>query len=614
MLQNNPNTPPNPGQNNPGKNLYEQGVDELKKGVEKAFNSFTEAYQAIDRQIRDSTAKLAGTFGTTQQAVRGLRQEFAIASPRVVELGGNLKDVEIIQENIAKQLGTNTITLGETVGDLFAGAQALGITSENVGGVVRSFADAGIEVVKIKENFQETVDISRRVGVNAGAVFQNVQTNLSKLNEYGFQNGAAGLAKMAAQAAGLRINMNEIFQFAENVFDPEKAVDMVSAFQRMGVAAGDLADPFRLMYLASEDVGELQNQVVQMTQKFTYFDEKSKEFKVFPNAKRDLRELSTQMGISYEDLVKMSIGQQKLNMLSNEFKIPGVSEETKQLVANMAKMNQEGKYEVMVDGQAKVISELNEDDIKSLEQGPATLEEIAKAQLTNSELELATLQGIAFQLGAAPAGARAMGDLNELLRGTVSAVGDENKRVIGNTRAGIENIDKLVGSSYESIQKALSGEGGLQGVANLLGVAGKDIEVGLNRIGEKLNSKDFTDSLTKYISENNKLADLTKASATKLESLIREGTQTVIPTEAGKTTTDISTKQINQKIDFNPIEHRGAIKVEVTTPSGASQTLTDNQIFELFKNETFVKQMNRIISDNATSNVQYGTVPNKVGG
>ena len=613
MLQNNPNTPPNPGQNNPGKNLYEQGVDELKQGVEKAFNSFNEAYEKLDQQISDSNAKLAGVFGTTQQAVRGLRQEFAIAAPRIVELGGNFKDVEKIQENIAKQLGTNTITLGETVGDLFAGAQALGIESENIGGVVKSFADAGIEVVKIKENFQETADISRRVGVNAGTVFKNVQENLSNLNRYGFENGAAGLAKMAAQAAGLRINMNQIFEFAENVFDPEKAVDMVSAFQRMGVAAGDLADPFRLMYLASEDVGELQNQVVQMTQKFTYFDEKSKEFKVFPNAKRDLRELSQQMGISYEDLVKMSIGQQKLNMLSNEFKIPGVSEETKQLVANMAKMNQEGKYEVMVDGQAKVISELNEDDIKSLEQGPATLEEIAKAQLTNSELQNATLLSIATQLGAAPAGARAMGDLDELLRGTISAVGDENKRVIGNTRAGIENIDKLVGSSYESIQKVLSGEGGLQGVAELLGVAGTDIEIGLKNIGQKLNSEDFTNSLKKYISENNKLADLTKASASKLQSLLKEGTQSVVP-ETSKTTTDIKATQINQKIDFNPIEHRGAIKVEVTTPSGASQTLTDNQIFELFKNETFVKQMNRIISDNATSNVQYGTVPNKVGG
>ena len=613
MLQNNPNTPPNPGPNNTGKNLFDKNVDEFKQGVEKAFNSFNEAYEKLDQQISDSNAKLAGVFGSTQQAVRGLRQEFAIAAPRIVELGGNFKDVEKIQENIAKQLGTNTITLGETVGDLFAGAQALGIESENIGGVVKSFADAGIEVVKIKENFQETADISRRVGVNAGTVFKNVQENLSNLNRYGFENGAAGLAKMAAQAAGLRINMNQIFEFAENVFDPEKAVDMVSAFQRMGVAAGDLADPFRLMYLASEDVGELQNQVVQMTQKFTYFDEKSKEFKVFPNAKRDLRELSQQMGISYEDLVKMSIGQQKLNMLSNEFKIPGVSEETKQLVANMAKMNQEGKYEVMVDGQAKVISELNEDDIKSLEQGPATLEEIAKAQLTNSELQNATLLSIATQLGAAPAGARAMGELDELLRGTVSAVGDENKRILGNTRAGIENIDKFVGSSYEKIQEALSGEGGLEGVAKLLGVAGTDIQIGLNNIGQKLNSEDFKNSLTKYISENNKLADLTKASASKLQSLLKEGTQSVVP-ETSKTTTDIKATQINQKIDFNPIEHRGAIKVEVTTPSGASQTLTDNQIFELFKNETFVKQMNRIISDNATSNVQYGTVPNKVGG
>ena len=53
---------------------------------------------------------------------------------------------------------------------------------------------------------------------------------------------------------------------------------MVSAFQRLGVAAGDLADPFRLMYLASEDTAELQNQVVKMTEKFTYFDETTKEF------------------------------------------------------------------------------------------------------------------------------------------------------------------------------------------------------------------------------------------------------------------------------------------------------------------------------------------------
>ena len=612
MLQNNPNTPPSGPNDNP--NLLEKGAKAFGEKVKEYVGLSTKIFLELDQTISDSTAKLAGTFGTTQKAVQNLRQEFAIASPRVVELGGKFKDVELIQQGIAKELGTNTITLGETVGDLFAGAQALGITSDKVGGVVKSFADAGIEVVKIKENFQETVDISRRVGVNAGAVFSNVQSNLTRLNEFGFQNGAAGLAKMAAQAAGLRISMESVFKFAENVFDPEKAVDMVSAFQRMGVAAGDLADPFRLMYLASEDVGELQNQVVQMTQKFTYFDEKSKEFKVFPNAKRDLRELSQQMGISYDELVKMSIGQQKLNMLSKEFKMPGVSEETKQLVANMAKMNKEGKYEVMVEGQAKLVSELNEDDIKSLEQGPATLEEIAKAQLTNSELTNATLLGIATQLGAAPAGARALGDLDQQLRAITSSVGDETKNIFGNTRAGIENINKNVEKSYDTIQKLLSGEGGLESVTKLLGDAGTDVVDGFKKIGDKLNQTNFSESISKYISDNNRLFDTTKETITKIGSLFKEGTglQTVTP-ETGKGVTEIKATQVNQKIDFNPIEHKGAIKVEVTTPSGVSQTLTDNQIFDLFKNETFVKQLNKIITDNASSNV-YSSVPNKVGG
>ena len=612
MLQNNPNTPPSGPNDNP--NLLEKGAKAFGEKVKEYVGLSTKIFLELDQTISDSTAKLAGTFGTTQKAVQNLRQEFAIASPRVVELGGKFKDVELIQQGIAKELGTNTITLGETVGDLFAGAQALGITSDKVGGVVKSFADAGIEVVKIKENFQETVDISRRVGVNAGAVFSNVQSNLTRLNEFGFQNGAAGLAKMAAQAAGLRISMESVFKFAENVFDPEKAVDMVSAFQRMGVAAGDLADPFRLMYLASEDVGELQNQVVQMTQKFTYFDEKSKEFKVFPNAKRDLRELSQQMGISYDELVKMSIGQQKLNMLSKEFKMPGVSEETKQLVANMAKMNKEGKYEVMVEGQAKLVSELNEDDIKSLEQGPATLEEIAKAQLTNSELTNATLLGIATQLGAAPAGAKALGDLDQQLRAITSSVGDETKNIFGNTRAGIENINKNVEKSYDTIQKLLSGEGGLESVTKLLGDAGTDVVDGFKKIGDKLNQTNFSESISKYISDNNRLFDTTKETITKIGSLFKEGTglQTVTP-ETGKGVTEIKATQVNQKIDFNPIEHKGAIKVEVTTPSGVSQTLTDNQIFDLFKNETFVKQLNKIITDNASSNV-YSSVPNKVGG
>ena len=126
-----------------------------------------------------------------------------------------------IQKGIAESLNTNVITLGETVGDLYAAGQAVGIDSGQIGEMVKGFQDAGIQTGNIKENIQLSVDIARKVGVNTSAVFELVRNNLSNINKYGFENGVAGLAKMSAQAASLRIGMNEIFNFAEKVFNQQ---------------------------------------------------------------------------------------------------------------------------------------------------------------------------------------------------------------------------------------------------------------------------------------------------------------------------------------------------------------------------------------------------------
>jgi hypothetical protein len=123
------------------------------------------------------------------------------------------------------------------------------------------------------------------------------------------------------------------------------------------------------MYLASEDTEELQKQVVKMTEKFTYFDEKKKEFKVFPNAKRDLREIAQQTGISYEELIKMSTASQKMSMIAKDFKLPGIDEESKQFIANVATYSKEkGGFTVKVSGEQKLVSQLNTNDLKELKE------------------------------------------------------------------------------------------------------------------------------------------------------------------------------------------------------------------------------------------------------
>lgn len=607
------NIPPSGGLNNSINNV-EDTIKKLSSIVDNAFNSYSSRVTELDVEFAKFTATMSGTFGQTQMALKGLREELAIATPGVVGLGGSFQDVSNIQNGIAESLNTNVISLGETVVDLFVAGKAVGVSSYEIGEMVKSFQDAGIQTGNIKENLQDTVNIARQVGVNTNAVFKLVENNLDKINQYGFPNGVSGLAKMSAQAAGLRISMSSIFTLADKVFDPEGAIGMVAAFQRMGVAAGDLADPFRLMYLASEDTEELQKQVVKMTEKFTFFDETTKEFKVFPNAKRDLREIAKETGIAYTDLIKMSEGSQKLSMMSKDLKIAGVDEETKQFVANVAQYNkQKGGFTVKIGRDEKLVSEINTKDIEELKesQRPVTLEDLAKSQLTEEEYQVKLLEQIRDRLAGATAGSRGQQDFREVLRGALSTGQATSERALGNTRGGIAGIDQAYEKIGGSLMNLLSGKNSLEEVSKVLGVTGNDIATGLGNIKNTLINFDSTVSKP-YISSGNKIAEAAGAAVTGLTSLADKAKTFLMGNELQKKpVTETVNTQLNQKIEFNPLEHKGTIDIKLTMPNGSTTNLTDAQIGEIFKNENFRKQLLKIVGESQMGS-SYSLVPNKV--
>jgi hypothetical protein len=611
-------SPPNQNQPNLSNNIDRVGelLKGLKDSIDRAYDDVYESTVTLDEQLSTLNAKMAGTLGQTQKAIAGLRQEAAIAYPTIVGLGGDFADVQTIQQGIAEQLKTNVVTLGETVSGLYAGAKAVGISSSEIGGVVEGFQSAGIQTANIKDNMQSTVDIARRVGVNTSAVFKNVEDNLSSINKYGFQNGVDGLAKMSAQAAGLRINMNEIFGFAEKVFNPEGAVEMVSAFQRMGVAAGDLADPFRLMYLASEDTEELQNQVVKMTEKFTYFDEKSKEFKVFPNAKRDLREISNQTGIGYDELVKMSTAGQKLSMISKDFKLPGIDEESKQFIANVATYSKEkGGFTVKVSGEQKLVSQLNTNDLKELKeaQAPVSLEDLAKEQLDEATLATKTLQEIKAVLSATSAGSRGAADVRELIRGTIVSGGDAVRQSAGNVRGGIQGANKFYEETGTSLVDLMSGKNGPEKLAKVFEDSGISIQNGLKKMGDSFSNFNFEGTASKYISSGNKIAEGASAAKKKLEELM-SGSKPVSSSGAIKNTGVQSTTNNQQttNVTFNPLKVQGEINFNMKSPDGSVTKLTQSQIQQVLNSSEFQKTIQTMFKNMQTTG-NYGNVPNNAG-
>jgi hypothetical protein len=92
--------------------------------------------------------------------------------------------------------------------------------------------------------------------------------------------------------------------FAEKVLNPEGAIQMAAAFQRLGVASGDLVDPFILMDKSINDPKGLQDSLIEMTKQFTYFDEKTGNFRINPGGVRLMKELAETAGMSFEQFSK----------------------------------------------------------------------------------------------------------------------------------------------------------------------------------------------------------------------------------------------------------------------------------------------------------------------
>ena len=357
-------------------------------------------------ELDKGASLLLKQFGVGQEMSQALRATMADAVSNVRALGGDIKEVYETQLAASKSLQRNVILSAEVNKDLYA---TMKVTGQEVGTLVSGFKDAGIGAGRVAGEMKKVVDIATQSGVNAADVSAKVLQNMDALNKYNFEGGVSGLAKMAAQASMLRIDMKTTLGFAEKMFDPEKAIEMAASMQRLGVAQSSLLDPLKLMDLAQNDPAELQNQIAEMGKSFVQLNEKG-DFEIMPGAKRQMREIEQAMGLPAGELAKMSLASAELEHKMSKIRFPDldIDEDKQKMIANMAEMGKDGKYEVQVEDEngkmmTKAIEDLNEKDVAYLEKvantAPKTMEELAKGQLTALESIQADIKSIADKSG-----------------------------------------------------------------------------------------------------------------------------------------------------------------------------------------------------------------------
>ena len=347
-------------------------------------------------QIDSYATDIQTSFGLSKERVDEFKDSIANVAPELVKMGYAEGDIAGIIQNTMKGLGTAASLNKEAIVELAASYK---VTNVDVATLASTFRDVGISIYDVGENMKTVTEIARSAGVSVSAVSTQVTSNLGKMNIYNFDNGVKGLAKMAVTSERLGISMEKTFEVAEKLMNPESAIDMSAALQRLGVTSSGLLDPLRAMDMAQNDPEALQKEMVELSKTFTKFNEKTGQMEILPGSKRRLREVADAFGYlgaqGAAEFASLGIKASDFDMKLKQIKMPELAgdQETKELIASMAQMKGGvAKIEVINKDTGvkttKSLDQLTPEDIESLkkanEDSSKSIEDISLSQLNTT--------------------------------------------------------------------------------------------------------------------------------------------------------------------------------------------------------------------------------------
>jgi len=255
-------------------------------------------------QIESFAKDFQRTLGASDKFAESLQGYLAQAATELNVMGEGANGVTLATQYMSEymdEFGRRTVISQKSMVDLLANSKVLGVSSKEL---ISNFASIGKEISSVSEYTKVMAVQAMNFSVPLSQVADDVIPNLSKLNEFGFNNGIEGLTKMSIQSRRLKLDMSETFSLATDLFSPEKALETAAFFQRMGVVNAELTDAFALQDIARNRVDDLQTAIADMASTFLEFDEETQQFKVPASSVDDLQAISKQTGIAYQDLVR----------------------------------------------------------------------------------------------------------------------------------------------------------------------------------------------------------------------------------------------------------------------------------------------------------------------
>ena len=303
---------------------------------QSAFEGMTEHFNNEVKLRNDINSQI----GISGQLSQDFREEIIKSLPVITSMGYEFDDLSKTVIKTMEQTGRFSLVNRGTMEKMAVTSRAFIGDLENSAKLVRDFELLGIGNEDAFDNINKIGQSSLNIGLQARKVVSETQTNLSKINQYGFENGVNGLSRMVQKSIEFRIGMETAFQLADKVFSPEGAIELSANLQAIGGAIGDLNDPLKLMYMATNNVEGLQDAIIGVAGSMATYNTEQGRFEITGINLRRAKDLANELGISYNELANGAIAAAErssaaVDLLSSGLKL---EDKEKEFLTNISRM------------------------------------------------------------------------------------------------------------------------------------------------------------------------------------------------------------------------------------------------------------------------------------
>jgi hypothetical protein len=289
--------------------------------------------------------------GLTGKFSKDLRDELTNANIPLERLGIDFAELVRAQKSLIESTGRFVGLNRESWAEAGAAASAYVGTLSQLVAMYPQFEKIGIGASDVAEQIEITGNRTISLGLQSQKVISELNTNLGRINQYGFKAGVQGMAEMVRKSTEFRMNMSEVFTLADKVFDPDNAINLSANLQAIGGAIGDFNDPLKLMYMATNDVEGLQDALVGVAGSLATYNEEQGRFEITGVNLRRAKALAAELGVEYNQLAQGAIAAAERSSAATAMMASGLDldDDTKRFLTNISTMK-DGQMTIQLQG------------------------------------------------------------------------------------------------------------------------------------------------------------------------------------------------------------------------------------------------------------------------